>query len=136
MEKLDIKCLVSGKETDGKVAVFKEIVQPLTGPPRHIHRSQLEIFHILGGDLIFELDGNISQHGKGDTIVIPSGSIHAFKNVGQSSAEIHFEMLPAGESEEAFNRIVSEEIADVESFFDQYDMDLIGPPLEQTIPQQ
>ncbi len=59
MPKLDIKCIVSGSETDGKIAVFEEIVQPGIGPPRHTHRDQIEIFHIIEGTLKSELDGAI-----------------------------------------------------------------------------
>ena len=130
MEKLDIKCLVSGEQTDGKIAVFEEIVQPNIGPPRHTHRSQLEIFHIIKGTLEFELDGNRSMHGEGDTIVIPAGAVHAFRNIDPEAARIHFEFLPAGKSEEGFRRLVNEDISDPNAFFDEYDMDLVGPPLE------
>ena len=44
----------------------------------------------------------------------------------------HFEMIPAGQSEEAFARLLAEgdQIHDLAAFFDQYEMDLSGPPLD------
>ena len=132
MHKLNIKCIVSGADTDGKIALFEEIVDPGVGPPRHTHRSQLEIFHIIEGTIRFEIDGVISELGAGGAAIVPANTIHAFRNIGDSPARMHFEMVPAGESEEAFARLVAEgnSIEDVAAFFDRYDMDLIGPPLE------
>lgn len=129
MEKLDIKCLISGGETDGKVAVFEEVVAPGSGPPRHTHRSQAEIFHILEGCLRFEVNGESFERKAGATAFVPAGAVHTFRNIGTTPAVIHFEMLPAGDSEEAFDLMVRGEIADIDAFFDKYGMDLAGPPL-------
>ena len=130
MEKLNIKCIISGAETDGVVAVFEEIVPPGSGPPRHTHRNQVEVFHIIEGRMQFEVNGELFERGTGTAAVVPAGAIHAFKNIGSAPAVIHFEMLPAGASEEAFDRMVSGDIGDVKAFFDQYEMYLSGPPLD------
>ena len=130
MENLDIKCIISGTETDGKMAVFKEIVPSGFGPPRHTHRNQLEVFHIIEGSIQFEVNGELFERGSGAVAVVPAGAVHAFRNIGTMPAVIHFEMLPAGDSEEAFDRMVTGDIGDVEAFFDDYGMDLSGPPLD------
>jgi quercetin dioxygenase-like cupin family protein len=131
MTELNIKCLISGKDTDGRVAVFEEIVEPGGGPPRHTHRTQVEVFHVIVGTLRFEIAGETIDAGPGAAAVVPMGAVHAFQNTGSVPARIHFEMIPAGESEEAFSRLIEEgdQIEDVGAFFNQYDMDLIGPPL-------
>lgn len=129
MEKPDIKCIISGDETGGRVAVFEEIVPPGSGPPRHTHRNQLEVFHVIEGSLQFEVNGDLFERKTGATAVVPAGAVHAFRNIGAASAVIHFEMLPAGDSEEAFGLMVRGEVGDVGAFFDKYGMDLAGPPL-------
>jgi quercetin dioxygenase-like cupin family protein len=129
MEKLDIKCIISGDETHGKMAVFEEIVAPGSGPPRHTHRNQLEIFHVIEGSLQFEVNGESFERKAGAAAVVPAGVVHAFRNIGATPAVIHFELLPAGDSEEAFELMVRGEIDDVDAFFDKYGMDLAGPPL-------
>ena len=129
MEKLDIKCIISGGETDGKMAVFEEIVAPGSGPPRHTHRNQLEIFHVIEGSLRFEVNGELFERKAGAVAVVPAGAVHAFRNIGATPAVIHFEMLPAGDSEKAFELMVGGAIDDVDAFFDKYGMDLSGPPL-------
>ena len=104
MDKLDIECIVSGTETDGSVAVFEEIVPPGWGPPRHTHREQLEIFHIIEGKIRFEVSGETFEREAGAAAVVPAGAIHSFRNIGEAPARIHFEMIPALRSEEAFER--------------------------------
>ena len=130
MDKLDIRCIVSGDQTDGAVAVYEEIVAPGGGPPRHTHREQLEVFHVLEGTIRFEVSGETFECQAGSAAAVPAGAVHAFKNVGEQPAKIHFELIPALESEDAFKRLTSEVIDDVGAFFDEYGMDLAGPPLD------
>ena len=130
MSDLKINCIISGSDTGGAVAVFEEILDPGIGPPRHTHREQNEIFHVIKGTIRFEIDGVVSEIEEGGAALVPAGKVHAFRNIGDQSATIHFEMLPACDSEEAFEKLVSEEIEDVSAFFDKYGMDLVGPPLE------
>ena len=130
MDQLDIKCIAPGEQSNGGVAVFEEIVAPGGGPPRHVHREQLEVFHVLEGTIKFEVAGESFERGPGSAAVIPAGVVHAFKNVGDGAAKIHFELIPALSSEEAFERLTTGPIEDVEAFFDEYGMDLAGPPLD------
>ncbi len=51
MPKFDIKCLVSSAQTGGAISVFEETTEPGKGPPRHIHKEQMEIFHVISGTL-------------------------------------------------------------------------------------
>ena len=130
MERFAIQCLVGGAETAGALAVFEEIVAPGAGPPRHTHRHQLEVFHVLAGTLRFEVDGASFERGAGEVAVVPAGAVHAFRNFGDAPARIHFELLPAADSEEAFAKLAAGEVTDVAAFFDRYGMDLAGPPLD------
>ena len=130
MSELNIKCIISGSETSGSVSVFKEIVDPGIGPPRHTHREQNEIFHVINGTIRFEIDGVMSELEAGGSALVQAGTVHAFRNIGDQPAVIHFEMLPSGNSEEAFDLLVNGEIEDAPAFFDKYGMDLVGPPLE------
>ncbi len=132
MKELDIRCLISGEDTDGRVAVFEEVVQPGAGPPLHTHREQIEIFHIIEGQFRFQVDGKEMELAEGDSALVPMGAVHAFRNIGENPARIHFELLPALKSEESFRVICKEAdlITDPAAFFDEHGMDLMGPPLE------
>ena len=50
---------------------------------------------------------------------------------GDAPGTTHFEMIPALNVEEGFNRLYEEAIEDMAAFLDQYGMDLVGPPLEE-----
>ncbi len=129
MPKLDIRCLISGRQTEGRTAVFEEIVDPGTGPPLHRHFEQVEIFHVIEGKLLFEVDGERIEREAGGTAVVPAGAAHSFRNIGEEKATIHYELLPALNSEEFFERILAAEAGDPESLFRKYGQELVGPPL-------
>jgi len=118
-----------GAETGGAIAVFSETVPPGGGPPRHVHRDQIEVFHVIEGEIRFELDGETVVRGSGASVLVPAGAVHAFRNDGETPATIHFELLPAGRSEEFFSRLVAGEKGDPGAFFDAFGIDLCGPPL-------
>ena len=129
MSNLTINCLVSGNDTDGAIAVFEEIVEPGNGPPLHRHPNQHEIFHVIEGTFRFHLDGTEIERGPGAVVFIPKGSAHAFKNIGRENGILHFEMIPALNSEEGFYRLANEKIEDKASFFSKYGIEPLGPPI-------
>ena len=59
---------------------------PGAGFPRHSHPGE-EIIYVLGGLLEYRLDGKAPLTLKaGDVLFVPAGTIHAAKNVGDSTA--------------------------------------------------
>lgn len=130
MNKPEINCLVSGQDTDGNIAIFEEVVPPGFGPPRHIHREQDEVFHVMSGKFRFEVDGKVIEREAGGAAFVPAGAVHAFRNIGEEPGTIHFEMIPALNVEEGFQRLYDEEVPHMADFLNQYGMDLAGPPLE------
>ena len=130
MDSLDIQCLISGKETNNQVSVFSEIVAPKSGPPLHTHEHQLEIFHVISGRILFEVDGERTEIPAGGVATIQSGVPHRFINEQEDPAEIHFELLPSGDSEAFFDRLVGGDFDDPPTFFERHGLQLLGPPLQ------
>ena len=59
---------------------------PGAGFPRHSHPGE-EIIYVLGGLLEYRVDGKALITLKaGDVLFVPAGTIHAAKNVGDSTA--------------------------------------------------
>jgi len=69
------------------------------GPP-HIHPSQEERWTVHSGQVRFKIDGRTTLPEPGVEVVIPPGTKHAFKNIGQSEARIRAEVRPALEIQE------------------------------------
>lgn len=92
---ITLKFLLSGKQTGGSQAIFEDIVEPGVGPGRHIHHHQDETFFFLEGKFIAEVGGEMFEFNPGDIAFIPKGTVHAFKNVGETSARLRYLLSPA-----------------------------------------
>ena len=68
---IELTILVPGSASDGAFAIYEDIVQPGVGPPRHVHRSQDEVFFVLDGKFDIEIDGQLSRAASGDVAYVP-----------------------------------------------------------------
>jgi mannose-6-phosphate isomerase-like protein (cupin superfamily) len=132
---ITLRILLTGEETDGAQEVFEDIVQSGVGPGRHIHHDQDETFFFLEGDFIVEIDGVVHEMSPGDVAFIPRGSIHAFKNVGESEGRLRYIFSPALKMEAMFRafheaaqggEITETQMTDIASAYGQT---FVGPPL-------
>lgn len=132
---ITLKILLSGKQTNGQQAVFEDIVEPGVGPGRHIHYNQDEIFFFLEEDFIAEVGGQTFQFKPGDVAFIPRGTVHAFKNVGDTKGRLRYIFSPADTIEEMFREMYSalqegnfnsERMAEIS---EKHGQEFVGPPL-------
>jgi quercetin dioxygenase-like cupin family protein len=65
------------------------------GPPEHFHPIYDEHFDILVGDFIFKIDGKERKAGAGEQLVIPKGTPHTFRCVGDRPGVTIVETRPA-----------------------------------------
>ena len=65
--------LVPSDATGGKLAVFLATIVEGFSPPRHIHTREDEVFHVLDGDVSFDLDGDVLHAGPGTSVFVPRG---------------------------------------------------------------
>jgi quercetin dioxygenase-like cupin family protein len=94
-----IEFKVRGSDTDGAYAVLELQLPANSGPPRmHVHPT-IETFQLLEGEYEFRTvrDGQpVSFRAKsGDTVHVPGGVPHTFKNVGTTPARCHIILAPA-----------------------------------------
>jgi quercetin dioxygenase-like cupin family protein len=83
-------------DTRGSLAMVEVEVQPENGPPPHIHHREDETFYVLDGDFSF-LHGEHTYMATGGSFVhIPMGTIHTFKNVGETIGRLLVAITPAG----------------------------------------
>lgn len=125
---IEIQVIKSSADTEGHVAIFKEITDPNHGPPLHTHNNQTEVFHVLKGKYKFHLDGDIFELGPGDIAVVKPGQVHAFKNIANETGEFIFELYPALDADIFFEKL--SQLSDpkiIASMFEDYGGNLIGP---------
>ena len=132
---ITLKILLSGKQTNGNYAVFEDIVEPGIGPGRHIHHNQDEIFFFLEGEFIAEVGGVVEEYKPGDVAFIPKGTVHAFKNVGDTKGRLRYMFSPAESIEEMFREmydvvqagdLTMEQMAGIA---EKHGQTFVGPPL-------
>lgn len=89
--------LADGTDTDGEyvrgVGVFRA---GHAGPPDHLHPTYAEHFEVLQGKFRFKRGDEELHLEDGDRIVVPSGTRHSFRNVGDGFGSFTIEARPAG----------------------------------------
>ena len=85
---------VSAEDSDGTLAFFHLVAPPMSGPPRHVHTREDELFYILEGELVFELDGERHTVRAGDTVYLRRGVVHTYQNFTTSDARLLIATTP------------------------------------------
>jgi quercetin dioxygenase-like cupin family protein len=90
---------VSATDSNGQLAFFHLVAPPMSGPPRHVHSREDELFYVLEGELVFELDGTRYPVGPGGTVYLRRGVVHAYQNFTATDARLLIATTPGGFSE-------------------------------------
>jgi quercetin dioxygenase-like cupin family protein len=79
---------------DGENLIIDTRAEPGGGPPPHIHPNGEERFSVQEGKVEFLVGRRKVIAEPGDELVVPPGTKHAFKNVGDSDAVFRAELAP------------------------------------------
>jgi quercetin dioxygenase-like cupin family protein len=88
--------LVTGAQSEGAYFILEAFVPPGGGPPPHIHRREHESFYLLEGTVCLTVGGQSIRASKGDFVHIPRGTVHTFRNEGETVARMLVVFSPAG----------------------------------------
>lgn len=69
---------VGSKQIDYRISTY----QPMAYVERHSHQVQEQVYHVLGGEGMMEIDNERQVVRKHDVIFIPPGIPHAMCNTG------------------------------------------------------
>jgi quercetin dioxygenase-like cupin family protein len=99
------RMVVSARTGAVQLCVFEQLVAPGTGAPTHRHPVE-EVLTVLGGEAEVWLDDARLTLSAGQSVIVPAGRYHGFRNSGTATLHIHailaspiFEALPEGASE-------------------------------------
>lgn len=85
---------VSAEDSAGTLAFFHLVAPPMSGPPRHVHTREDELFYVLEGELVFELEGERHTVSAGDMVYLRRGVVHAYQNFTTSDARLLIATTP------------------------------------------
>lgn len=126
----DVK--ISGKDTNGQLAVFEYIGHVKEGPVLHVHNDQDEIFTVVEGAFLFQVGDEKFVAKAGDTVFAPRKVPHTWIQTSDKSKLIYC-VQPAGKMEEFFLKMnelkgpPSEAL--VQQLHKEHGMTVLGPPL-------
>jgi mannose-6-phosphate isomerase-like protein (cupin superfamily) len=82
---LEIK---AGEEAGMSFGLFRSTFPPGTGMPfLHLHHSYEEAFYLLHGEVQFLLGDEEFEMHAGGAVLVPQGTAHCFRNVGDGEAD-------------------------------------------------
>lgn len=87
---------VSAADSDGAFALFHLVAPPMSGPPLHVHSREDEVFYVLEGELVFEMDGVCETIGAGGTVFLKRGVTHRYQNFTDRDARLLIGVTPGG----------------------------------------
>ena len=79
----------------GDVLILDCWVEPGAETPDHMHPPIEERFQVVEGDFLFRVGDERIRAGPGDRPVVPAGTRHGFKNVGDGEGHLRVEIDPA-----------------------------------------
>jgi quercetin dioxygenase-like cupin family protein len=86
--------LADGSATGGRHSMMEQLMPRGSGPPPHKHTWSDETFYILDGDITFLVGEEIKNARKGDFLMVPRNTLHAFR-VDSDTARILNGFTPA-----------------------------------------
>ena len=69
---------VGSRQLDYRISTY----QPMAYVERHAHKVQEQIYHVLDGEALMEIDGERRVVRKHDVIFLPPGVWHSIRNTG------------------------------------------------------
>jgi quercetin dioxygenase-like cupin family protein len=83
-------------DSNGERVVVETFVEPNGAvAAAHVHPAQEELFEVLAGELEFRLGKKKLVAKPGDRVLVPAGTPHKFRNVGEETAHFVCEVKPA-----------------------------------------
>lgn len=91
-----VYCKAVGSETGGTFSFFHVVEAPHAGPPLHIHTREDETFYVLSGKVRVQIGEEVKSAPPGTFASFPRGVPHAYKNMGDTPAELLVMVTPSG----------------------------------------
>jgi quercetin dioxygenase-like cupin family protein len=132
---LTLRVRVPPHTTGGKLTSIETVNAPGFGLPLHRHR-ETEVFYVLEGRYLFEVDGKRFIAETGDVVTAPSGSAHTFVNITDAPARQFIPILPGLDAVAFFTslgKVMRNGKPDqdlLNAFGRDWQVEFLGPPLK------
>lgn len=139
---LQLRVRLRGSASGGALEVIETINAPGFGPPLHRH-PETEVFRVLTGRYLFEVNGERFVAETGDLVSVPGGTAHAFRNITDKPASQLVMILPGFDAMAFFTglgAVMKGGIPDattLNAFGKRWSVEFLGPPLRaDSLPEE
>jgi len=131
---LGLKVRMDPSMSNGAMTIIETENAPGFGPPLHRHK-ETEIFQVLEGRYLYELDGRRFYAEEGDLVTIPGGAAHAFRNETDKPARQLVIICPGLDATGFFSGLADvmksghADTAALNAFSKTWNIEFLGPPI-------
>ena len=124
--------------TGDALTLFETVNAPGFGPPLHRHR-EAEVFRVMEGKYVYEVDGKRFRAATGDVVSVPGGAAHTFTNLSASPSRQLVMMVPAMDAMKFFVGLGElmaagrPEQAKLNAYGAAWGVEFLGPPIKAEI---
>jgi quercetin dioxygenase-like cupin family protein len=91
-----IRFLKTSRDTNGELLRYDEFLKRGgRGPREHVHHYQEERFEVVSGTARIGVRGQERDYGAGETVVVPAGTPHVWRNPSEEEVHLIIEFRPA-----------------------------------------
>jgi mannose-6-phosphate isomerase-like protein (cupin superfamily) len=134
---LELTVRLPAQALSGAMTLLETVNAAGFGPPLHRHR-EAEVFRVMEGMYLFEVDGRRFQAQAGDVVCVPGGAAHAFLNLCDTPSRQLVMMLPAMDAQRFFLELAAvlasphSGRAALNAFGAPWAVEFLGPPLTRS----
>jgi mannose-6-phosphate isomerase-like protein (cupin superfamily) len=83
-------------DTNGAIGMWDVVVPPGTGPTRHTHTREVEVFRVIDGTFRFWCGDEQFDAPAGTTVTLPPYVAHHWRNMGDTPGRLFAIVAPGG----------------------------------------
>ena len=120
----------AGRDDGLSFGMFRSTFPPGRGMPfLHLHRTYEEAFYLIDGEVEFQLGDEEVRAIPGSAVLVPPGTPHCFRNVGEGEADWIVIATPpvAVKLIEEVGSVPPGDLGALAEVFDRYDTELLEP---------
>jgi len=124
--------------TGDALTLLETVNAPGFGPPLHRH-LEAEVFRVMEGEYLYEVDGKRFRAVTGDVVSVPGGTAHTFTNLSASPSRQLVMMVPAMDAMKFFVGLGElmaggrPEQAKLNAYGAAWGVEFLGPPIKAEI---
>ncbi len=129
------KTILAPEDSGGAMSIVDSLSPVNSGPPRHVHHNEDEIFVMLSGTCKVWVEGVETIVHPGESLFVPRGREHTFKVIGDVPSR-HLVILTPGGFEGFFTEMaqgqyqIPADMPAIQASASRHNLSFTGPPLE------